>query len=93
MATKKNAVKPTVTKPKVFTKEESARMMDHHAFDEMLRFAQHILEREGLERAVEELESILSLAEQRKSDRGYATALFGAAHGHWKQWNRDNPAG
>lgn len=103
MATKKKAVKavkvvkPTklakTPKPKVFTEEETLRHLDEKGFNEMVGYAKHILERDGLLMATKALRKIIKLADKRGTGQGYATDVFAAAHSHWKKWNRDNPEG
>ena len=98
MATKKKAaipkaVKTKAAKPKAFTEEETLKHLDEKGFNEMVGYARHILERDGLRMAIKALKSVIKLAKKAETGQGYATDVFAAAHSHWKQSSRDNSEG
>lgn len=95
MATKKKVAKKTTKtkKAETFTKEQTLRLLDEKGFNEMVGYARHILDRDGLRPAVNALNSVINLAETTNTGFGYATDVFAAAHSHWKLWNRENPNG
>jgi len=103
MATKKKAAIPKAVKTKAaklnafteaetlkaFTEAETLKQLDEKGFSEMLDYARHILERDGLRMAIKALKSVIKLAKKAETGQGYATDVFAAAQSHWKQYYGD----